>query len=68
MDDVFTFPPGAFPGWAGMSNGGGQVLALERQGVLLGREGVSEAVSQTAQGPCAFYSGSKHNDLHSGNA
>lgn len=51
-----------------MSNGGGQVLALERQGLLLGREGVSEAVSQTAQGPCAFYSGSKHNDLHSGNA
>lgn len=57
MDDVFTFPPGAFPGWAGMSNGGGQVLALERQGLLLGREGVSEAVSQTAHSGalCIFF-------------
>lgn len=40
-----------------MSNGGGQVLALERQGLLLGREGVSEAVSQTAHSGalCIFF-------------
>lgn len=53
-----------------MSNGGGQVLALERQGLLLGREGVSEAVSQTAHSGalCIFFQAANTMNLHSGNA